>query len=194
MDNVTEAISGLPTTVIHPTGDALLILSSTQFRMLFQCSSERLTQNCGHFRKKLAAGEQPHIELMRDGLVYLTIHDFDPSAIEIVLNLVHGRIRNTPRAPSISLLYDLARFCHYLECVPAIQPFATSWIDRTKHVVMGLTTLRSDTMKWIFIPYVFRHEDLFRHMTALAQQLSAENLERRRDRDQVPVPKDVISK
>ncbi|KAJ5455742.1 uncharacterized protein N7458_004006 [Penicillium daleae] len=192
MEIVIEATHGLPTTVIDPDGDTILILSNRQYRSLFRCSSAKLVQNCGHFKKKLAQGGQPHTELMRDGTVYLTINEFEVNTIEIILNLIHGRIRNIPRNPRLPLLLDIARFCNYLQCLPTVKPFATSWIEKSKDSVLECTTIKPDTNSWIFISLVFRHQEVFRHTTAVTQQC----LDNRMDvmRGHPLVPKDIISK
>lgn len=192
MDLVIEAVKGLPTKVIDPDGDATLILSSRQYRRLFLCSSQRLISTCDHFRKKLAEGGQPHTELMRDKKVYLTISDFDPKAVEIILSLVHGRIDNIPRMPDFPLLLDLARFCRYLQCLPAMKPFANSWMNRQKNSILASSALNADSHSLMFISLTFRHQEVFRHITALFQQ----NLADRMDlfRTQPLIPKEIISK
>jgi hypothetical protein len=192
MDLVIAAVSGLPTTVIATDGDATLILSNRQYRKLFLCSSQSLISTCGHFRKKLAEGGQPHTELMRDKKVYLTINDFDPKAIEIILNLIHGRINNIPRMADLPLLLDLARFCRYLQCLPAVKPFTDSWMDRQKNSILESSALNADTNSWMFISLTFRHQEVFRHITAIFQQ----NLADRMDlfRTQLLIPKESISK
>ncbi|CEJ57581.1 hypothetical protein PMG11_06270 [Penicillium brasilianum] len=192
MDLVIEAVRGLPTKVIDPDGDATLILSSRQYRRLFLCSSQRLISTCGHFRKKLAEGGQPHTELMRDKKVYLTISDFDPKAVEIILSLIHGRIDNIPRMPDFPLLLDLARFCRYLQCLPALKPFANSWMNRQKNSILATSALTADSHSLMFISLTFRHQEVFRHITAIFQQ----NLADRMDlfRTQPLVPKEIIKR
>lgn len=192
MEIVTSAVSGLPTTVIAPDGDATLILSSRQYRMLFLCSSESLISTCGHFRKKLAVGGQPHTELMRDKNVYLTIPEFDPRAVEIILNLIHGRIRNIPQKPDLRLLKELARFCDYLQCLPSVEPFTNSWMEKHKTSVLASSVLTANTNSWLFISLTFRHQQVFRHITAVLQQRLADRMDL--TRTSPLIPKQTISK
>jgi hypothetical protein len=187
---VLEAVRDLPITVIDPTGDVTLILSNRKFQSLFQCSSEKLIQACGLFRNKLAPGGQPHQELMRDGKVYLTIHEFDPTVIEHALNLVHGYNENMPKDPTLPKLLEFAKVCDYLDCLPVVQPFATIWMKEIKDCVSGLATLKPANNSWIFISYAFRDQEVFQRTTAIAQQ----NLDSKLDAKKVPLPKKIISK
>jgi hypothetical protein len=190
MDRLLAAISDLPITVIDPSGDATLILSNRKFRLLFQCSSKQLILACGHFREKLDPGEQPHLELLRDGKVYLTIHDFDPTVIEHTLNLLHGRNESVPKNPALPMLREFAKFCDYLDCLPAVRYFATVWMEKFEARVMGLSTFTPEITSWIFISYAFRDEVVFRRTTAIAQQ----NLAGQFDANKLPIPTDIASK
>ncbi|KAF3391595.1 hypothetical protein F1880_007644 [Penicillium rolfsii] len=190
MDLLLEAVRDLPITVIDPTGDALLILSNRNFQSLFQCSSEKLIQACGLFRRRLAPSEQPHLELVRDGKVYLTIHEFYSTVVEHTLNLIHGCNENVPKDPSSTMVLEFAKFCDYLDCLPGMKPFTTIWMEKIKSHVLECRTLTPENSSWIFISYTFRDKEVFQSTTAVAQQ----NLDRKFDAKKLPIPKPIINR
>lgn len=100
--------------------------------------------------KRLAPGEQAHLELIQERKVYLTIHEFDPTVIEYTLNLIVGYEEKVPKDPcALPKLLELAKFCDYLDCVPAVKPFAKIWMEKTKVRVMGLLTPTREKNSWV---------------------------------------------
>lgn len=101
-------------------------------------------------QNKLAPGEQAHLELLQEGKVYLTIHEFDQTVIEQTLNLIVGYEEKVPKNPCpLPRLLELAKFCDYLDCVPAVKPFAKIWMEKTKVRVMGLLTPTRENNSWV---------------------------------------------
>lgn len=90
----------------------------------------------------------------------------DVKAFVVVMNIIHGRNRNVPRAVDLEMLSKIAVVVHYLGCHEAVEVFSSIWIDHLKPSIPD--TYCRDLVLWILITSVFRDAELFKSVTHTA--------------------------
>ena len=118
----------------------------------------------------------------------LRITGADPNAVRILLNIMHGRSRLVPRRVNLDLLTELAVLVDYFQCEEAVNAFGEWWMEALKPSIQN--TFYQQTVKWIFVSWVFRNEEIFNTVTRTAQ--------RKGKRDMptfgIPIPPNIKSK
>jgi hypothetical protein len=110
-----------------------------------------------------------------DGLLHINATDLDAEAFLVVLQIIHLRNKQAPRAISLELLAKIAVIVNYYDCGEAIELFTEMWIQRLKNEPFPMTYCR-DLVLWIWIACVFDVEDYFKQATAVAIRESQEPL------------------
>ncbi|KAH8886461.1 hypothetical protein GQ53DRAFT_750706 [Thozetella sp. PMI_491] len=130
-----------------------------------KASSRHLSLASKAFRSKLQfADAKP------DGRVHISVDGFDPAAVKIVLDAVHGRGRRVPRSVDLETLAKIAAFVDKFQLFEAVEVYAERWID-------GLSAPEAygrDLILWIYVAYVFHQNDLFAEATKTAITQSTE--------------------
>ncbi|OIW22821.1 hypothetical protein CONLIGDRAFT_150760 [Coniochaeta ligniaria NRRL 30616] len=130
-----------------------------------KASSKHLSLASRPLRNKLstANGNSPTVQY--DGRVHLRIEGYDPAAVTIVLNALHGKSSRVPKSLDLETIAKVASFVQAFQCHEAVEAYAERWISRLK---TPPTKYTSETASWIFVSYVFQQPDLFRAATRTA--------------------------
>lgn len=118
-------------------------------------------------------------------------HEWDSGALYILLNVLHGRIRQVPKEVSLEMLGKVAILVDYYKCHEAFEIFASMWIDGlTGPTGLGPRRYGKDSMTWLFVSWVFQRKDMFQNMVRLALVNASDPIETM----QFPLPEALISK
>jgi hypothetical protein len=131
-----------------------------------KASSKHLSLASRPLKKKLATAEGNCPTVQFDGRVHLRLEGFDPSAVTIAINALHGKSSRVPKSLDLSSVADVAAFVQTFQCHEAVEAYAERWIARLN--TAPPTKYTADTVRWIFVSYVFRQPDLFRAATRTA--------------------------
>ena len=131
-----------------------------------KASSKHLSLASRPLRNKLstANGNSPTVQF--DGRVHLRIEGYDPTAVTIVLNALHGKSSRIPKSLDLETIAKVASFVQAFQCHEAVEVYAERWLSQLK--TAPPTQYTAETASWIFISYVFRQPDLFRAATRTA--------------------------
>ncbi|KAL2125520.1 hypothetical protein VTJ04DRAFT_1885 [Mycothermus thermophilus] len=107
-----------------------------------------------------------------DGRVHLQLAPgFDPTAVSIVMNALHGRGSKVPKTLDLETLANVAVFVDRFQLLDAIDVYAERWISRLEDAVP--TAYTRDLIRWIYISHVFRHAEIFKAVTKVAAAQSS---------------------
>ncbi|KAK4233199.1 hypothetical protein C8A03DRAFT_39115 [Achaetomium macrosporum] len=125
-----------------------LELASPAFRNKLQSSSSK-------------AARQP------DGRVHLRLaKGFDPQAVCIVMNAIHGRGSKVPKSVDLQTLAQVALFVDRFHLLDAVEVYAERWISKLEDTIPN--AYNRDLVLWIYVSHVFRHPAIFKAVTKLA--------------------------
>lgn len=97
----------------------------------------------------------------------LDLGPVDIEAVRTILAIMHGYTRRVPRRVSLDQLVELAVLVNQFRCLDTVDTFGQIWIEGLRHHIS--TSFSLQTVKWIFISWVFRHEGIFSTVTRTAQ-------------------------
>ncbi|AEO69841.1 uncharacterized protein THITE_2069375 [Thermothielavioides terrestris NRRL 8126] len=134
-------------------------------------SSKHLTLASRVFRNKLQFGSS-RAARQSDGRIHLKLADgFDPKAVSIVMNAVHGRGSKVPKAVDLDTLAQIALFVDRFQLLDAVEVYAERWIAKLESSVPDADG--RDLVLWIYASHVFRHAAIFHAVTKSAAARSA---------------------
>ncbi|KAL2022072.1 hypothetical protein VTK56DRAFT_6116 [Thermocarpiscus australiensis] len=129
-------------------------------------SSKHLALASRVFRNKLQLGSTTAAR-QSDGRVHLQlIEGFDPKAVSIVMNVLHGRGSKVPKSVDLETLAQIALFVDRFQLLDAVDVYAERWISRLEGLLPD--RYNRDLVLWIYISHVFRQADIFRAATKVA--------------------------
>ncbi|KAF4458771.1 hypothetical protein FALBO_14481 [Fusarium albosuccineum] len=173
---------------IDPLGDTLVILqkqdsenddpSSAQVddssdslaspaELHLLCSKKHLTSASVRAHKMFAGGFRESIPDEMDGLYHWKFEPiFDAKAFEMVMKIIHGKTRDTPRTVNAELLAGIAAVVDDLQCHDTLWFFAKGWLTNLKFdAPVGIC---KELAQLILISYVFEDPALFQTSTKTA--------------------------
>jgi hypothetical protein len=166
-------LSGHGSNLTHGDGgyDSLLHLvngadQAKPGELRIKASSKHLSLASTPFRKRLAQthGHSPFVQF--DGRVHVRIGGFDPTAVKIVLNILHGKASRVPKELDLETLAKVASFVDAFKCREVVEVYADRWITRLTKTLPA--RYDSQCGLWIFVSSVFRQPEIFRATTRLA--------------------------
>ncbi|KAK8121882.1 hypothetical protein PG984_010552 [Apiospora sp. TS-2023a] len=95
----------------------------------FRLSSKHLTMASAYFKKML---QGPWKE---SNASTLEAFDWDPDAMVILMNIIHGRHRKVPRTVDLEMFAKIAIIADYYDCHEPVEVFAKRWIKQVKDTV-----------------------------------------------------------
>ncbi|EEU34832.1 uncharacterized protein NECHADRAFT_55114 [Fusarium vanettenii 77-13-4] len=128
-------------------------------------SSAHLSQASPVFRKMLN-GLFAEAVADSQGLYRITTTGWDPEALVIVLDIMHGHNRSVPRQLTLEMIAKVAMIVDYYDCLEIVEVFAGIWVDALAESQSG--TYGKDSMLWLLVSWVFQRQDIFEKMTGLA--------------------------
>jgi hypothetical protein len=161
--------------IICPYGDLKLSLQTPEVNLTYLVSSHQLCCASPVFRASLcpSSGFLEAIDLRRSQTAATTVSDdslyempigeglgFDPTAVAVVLYVIHRRTDQIPESIGFDNLLDIAVICDYYDCAAVMSPFDKPWIQPLEKL-----TLEPGYEDLLFAAYVFGKQELFAQIT-----------------------------
>jgi hypothetical protein len=102
--------------------------SSNELRL--KVSSKHLSLASKHFADKFKWLEGDANIVQSDGRVHVKLDGFDPNAITIVMNIIHGRGPRIPKTLDLETLAKVAVFVDSFKCYDAVEAYADRWLGQ----------------------------------------------------------------
>lgn len=109
--------------------------------------------------------------LRSNGRVEVPLPDDDIKAMEIVLNIVHGRVRRVPREVTLDVMTALSVLVDKYQMHEVVELYVEIWMHHLKSLVPKFFS--PEFYKWLSIAWVFKLESEFKHLTWIATRESA---------------------
>ncbi|KAK2045210.1 hypothetical protein LZ31DRAFT_464818 [Colletotrichum somersetense] len=132
----------------------------------FLLSSRHLILASRYFSAKLNGTWKEATPHAIDRRYHLEASDWDPEALLILMNVIHGRTRSVPRHVDCEMLAKLAVLIDYYDCHEVIELFTSMWIDALKNQLPSECS--RDLVLWLLIAYVFHRDGIFANVTKTA--------------------------
>ncbi|KAL2150167.1 hypothetical protein VTH82DRAFT_7843 [Thermothelomyces myriococcoides] len=101
-----------------------------------------------------------------DGRRRITADDWDPKAMLILLNLIHGCNNQVSRTLSLELLCKVSVLVDYYRVHEAVRFPSLQWVSAIRSSIPQ--TYGRDLMLWLCISWVFQEDDIFQTVTKIA--------------------------
>lgn len=118
----------------------------------------------------------------------LLAESWDEKAVELVMNIIHGRTANIPERISLDMLTKVAVVVAHYECSEALKPYADKWIAKLDEPFP--TSYSRNLVLRLFISWVFADEFDFRELTRVVVRESRGPMHSL----SLPLPERIISK
>ncbi|RYP04961.1 hypothetical protein DL764_004122 [Monosporascus ibericus] len=136
--------------------------SEIQFRL----SSKHLVSASPFFKKALRGPWKEGHSVTSDGYRYIDAEEWDPDALLIVMQIIHGRNWSVPRSVSLEILAKIAVLVDYYNCHEAVHIFSEIWIKTLEGQVPAECS--RELILWLGISRVFSSAEIFTVMTRTA--------------------------
>ncbi|KAF3769559.1 hypothetical protein M406DRAFT_221618, partial [Cryphonectria parasitica EP155] len=131
-------------------------------------SSKHLSLASKHFCNKFRHLHQVQGSLeAEDGRVHITLAGYDPAAVIIVMDIIHGRGRKVPRAVDLETLAKVAVFVDAFRCAEAVEVYAERWFEKLDDGPVP-TEYGRDLVLRLYAAYIFRKVEAFKKATQVA--------------------------
>ncbi|CAI7676310.1 unnamed protein product [Penicillium discolor] len=151
----------------------------------FQVSSKHLALASAYFKGMLKNGWAEGDALSTKGFAEIPVNDCKPDILLIILNLIHGRLRQIPLKLSLPQLSDIAVATDFFQCHEVVEVFAGIWIKALESLVPS--SFSQDMKIWMMISFVFKSPGIFKRTTKIAMQQATGPFET----SNLPIPKPV---
>lgn len=104
-----------------------------------------------------------------DGLRHVSLNEeegFDPNALMILMDIIHGKNKKVPRAVSLEMLAKISVLVDYFQCDESLEVWAQLWI--TELVESFPTSFNRNLVLWILVCSIFKYQSLFQSATQTA--------------------------
>ncbi|KAK3986100.1 hypothetical protein QBC44DRAFT_297825 [Cladorrhinum sp. PSN332] len=129
-------------------------------------SSKHLALSSKTFKNKLQFGASKAAK-QSDGRIHLQLAEgFDPKAVSIVLNAVHGRGAKVPKAVDLDTLAQIALFVDRFQLFDAVEVYGDRWISKLEDNLPQI--YGRDLVLWIYISHVFRNAEVLKAVSQTA--------------------------
>jgi len=127
-------------------------------------SSRHLSLASRAFRNKLQHHATNKKSTQSDGRIHLSLlpsEGFDPKAVQIVMNILHGRGSKVPKSleGGIDLLAKIALFVDRFGLLDAVEVYAERWIAKLSASLPA--EYSRDLILWLYTSHVFRDPEIF---------------------------------
>lgn len=153
----------------------------------FRVCSKHLSLASSYFKSRLNARWSDSESRASDGSKELSLSGFSTEAVQILLNAMHGRNRQIPRAVDHELMVGIAHLTDYLQCQEIVEHFGQSWVNPAIILPVQIT---SQLKGWIMASICFRHAQACKHTTQIAQRHATDSF----DPGLLPIPKSIVGK
>jgi hypothetical protein len=164
---------------VDPDGDIILFTPDTLFIDVkkgavpgnyarFLVSSRHLALASTYFKAMLRDCWAEGSTLSEKGSAEIPVKECKPEILLIILNLIHGRLRQVPRQLSLQQFTDIAVTTDFFQCHEAIEMAAGIWKEALQP--LGLIPSIWDITNWIMIASVFDLRHILQQATKTAMQ------------------------
>jgi BTB/POZ domain len=151
-------------------------------------SSRHLILASSYFKRMLNGDWEESKALRLKGCLRIEEKDWDAGALQIVMDIIHGRTRNVPKVISLETLAKVAVLVDYYECLEVVEIFSSMWMESLKYTITEKYS--RDVMLWICISWTFGQSDMFRLATEIAIMYSTGPVQML----SLPIPERIIRK
>ena len=156
----------------------------------FLVSSRHLVLASPVFKRMLAGAAWSEASKV-DGKFRIDSSEWDTQAFSIVLDLVHGRHRRTPKSVTLETLSRIALIVNYYEFHEAVEISCGSWVSKLVVSQPVPFEVQRNLYLWMFNAWVFGLEEIFKNTTKVAILRTTTDLE---TPDNLPIPLEIIGK
>ncbi|KAE9378227.1 hypothetical protein N431DRAFT_435400 [Stipitochalara longipes BDJ] len=111
-------------------------------------------------------------ELRSSGQVKVPLPDDDPAALKILLDIVHGRVRQVPRHVNLTTMTELSVLVDKYQMLEVVELYVEMWMSTLKTSVPMFFT--ADLLAWLSISWVFGLGDIFKQISRIAMRGSTD--------------------
>jgi hypothetical protein len=134
---------------------------ASQLQLRIKVSSKHLSLASPRFSYELKGASIDEA----DSRYHLQLSGFDPEAVKIIANIIHGRGSRVPKSVDVDVLANIAFFVESYQCLDAVEVYVERWV---RGLEGGLPkTYGREVVLWMYISYVFHLTDLFKAFTKI---------------------------
>ena len=105
-------------------------------------------------------------QLRSKGKVEVPLPDDDPTAFELLLNIIHGRVRQVPRQVTLETVASLGVLVDKYQMQEVVELHVELWMPALRSKLPGRLT--EDYLQWLSISWVFKLRAEFKILTRIA--------------------------
>ncbi|KAF8248366.1 hypothetical protein K440DRAFT_626203 [Wilcoxina mikolae CBS 423.85] len=155
-----------------PYGNMQIVLKTAEVYATYLVSSHQLCSASPVFRAMLGPKSSfaEAVELRRheastsldatEDLYEVVVEDHDPTALSVVLYIIHGRPQFLPDEISFENLMEVAIVVDYYDCAEIMRPWSEMWMAQWRDYAETL-----GYENWLFIAWVFGVQEVFGALT-----------------------------
>jgi len=129
-------------------------------------------------------------ELRSSGQVKVPLPDDDPAALKILLDIVHGRVRQVPRHVNLTTMTELSVLVDKYQMLEVVELYVEMWMSTLKTSVPMFFT--ADLLSWLSISWVFGLGEIFKQISRIAMRGSTDLFGAHESH--LPIPQPVFGK
>lgn len=161
---------------------------ASRLGLRIKVSSKHLALATPVFKTKLQAGNSRTTK-QSDGRTHLQLAEgFDPTAVTIVMNAIHGRGSKIPKSVDIKTLAQIALLVDRFQLFDVLEVYAERWIWKLEDTIPH--AYGEDLVRWVYASHIFRHATVFKTVTEIAATQSSGPI----DTFGLPIREKIISK
>ncbi|EKD13763.1 uncharacterized protein L3040_005621 [Drepanopeziza brunnea f. sp. 'multigermtubi'] len=154
-------------------------------------SSKHLALVSPVFKAMFRPGFKEGHELSTTGKLNLPLDDDDPTAWEVILNIIHCRLEYVPCRVGLVFMISMSVLADKYQMVAALRYHAKIWID--KGVKLIPTPYDPNfVLPWMAIGWVFKHKEAFYTALHTARRTSTHEIINLATTRRLPIPSAVI--
>lgn len=104
--------------------------------------------------------------LMVDSSEYLELPDDDLEAFKILLNIIHGRVRQVPLKVNLDMVRNIAMLVEKYQMVEVVELYVKIWVKELPQP--SADDFESDLLRWICVCWIFKLPVEFKSITRRA--------------------------
>ncbi|KAI5457178.1 hypothetical protein BGZ63DRAFT_428592 [Mariannaea sp. PMI_226] len=157
----------IPTRDIETPGElAVPETGAEEYQLQLLVSSRHLSLASSVFRELLDQPPSEPVNGVDQSLRRLILPSWDPEALLIVMDIIHGHHRDVPRSVTLKTLVDVALIVDHYRIHEITEIFSEIWMRNLPQPPPDVHGNLS--IVYLFLAWVFSDIDLFKAMTALA--------------------------
>ena len=160
---------------------------SSHQQIRIRVSSKHLTLASRVFKRILQPGFREGDSLRSGRSTELPLPEDHPFPMSILLNIIHGRLREVPRIVDLCMLTEIAILVDKYELLGITGMFLDFWLPNLEATIPRV--FDSNLRLWICISWVFEKSKIFKQVTRIAQLESQGPIEEKR----LPIPESLLS-